>query len=212
MERTTRFIASAMRGDADSLEWVVSRFQPIVETQVRLRLGVAGRNEADVSDIVADTWVVVLPKLATLEAREGRLARVLGSYLGTTALHKCNHFLASSYRRLRNPDAEEPSGSSRLDLAESTRGIVTRVVQREECLTIRAAIETMPDQHKEVLVMRLLEHRSNEEIAASLGIERNTAAVRYRRALHSLRNRLPTGLYRDLMEMRGSPRAKGLAG
>jgi DNA-directed RNA polymerase specialized sigma24 family protein len=53
-----------------------------------------------------------------------------------------------------------------------------------------------------VLVLRLIEQRSNVEIAKMLGVPRNTIAVRYRRALEKLRSALPPSVFADVLALR----------
>ncbi len=59
-------------------------------------------------------------------------------------------------------------------------------------------LDELSADKRDVLVLRLMEHRTNAEIAEILGLQPNTVAVRYRRALEELRQRLPTSLYADV--------------
>ena len=58
----------------------------------------------------------------------------------------------------------------------------------------------MEPRDREVLVLRGIEQRENQEVAAQLGIDGDAASTRYRRALQRLRDRLPAVLSSDLCE------------
>ena len=70
--QTTLQVRRAMAGDRSSTDWIVQRLSPLLLAQAEYRLGPALRTEIDPADLVAEAWLVALPKLAELTAREGR--------------------------------------------------------------------------------------------------------------------------------------------
>lgn len=200
MDTTTLHVHRAIGGDADSAGWVIERLSPFVESQLRFRLGGRGTPQ-DVEDLVADTWVVTLERMGELRPRENRLTPVLMRFLGSTALFNANNFL----RSLIPGDGNGRITGSRVPsvLATRTRGIVTSLAERELTRIIRDCLHRLPADKREVLVLRLLEGKSNEEIASVLKLEANTVAARYRRAVEELRSKLPPEVYRELRTGRG---------
>src|SRR5947209_661024 len=55
-----------------------------------------------------------------------------------------------------------------------------------------AALDLLPSEQREVVVMKIWNELTFAEIAAALGISQNTAASRYRYALAALKKNLPT--------------------
>lgn len=200
---TTLHVRRAIQGNGESLGWIFERFTPFVEAQVRMRLGVAaGRSE--VEDIVADTWVVTLQKLRQLTPRDGRFAPVLLRFLGTTAVRICNSQLRRMIqaRKREAPPADGASAPDPLaDLARQTLGVATRIGRNETVDAVRGALESLDDDKRTLLILRLVEGRTNQEIAELLRQKRNTIAVRYRRALEALRSALPKQVLRDILGM-----------
>jgi RNA polymerase sigma factor (sigma-70 family) len=197
-EQTSIHVARAIAGDPDSVAWLITHFQGMVASQVRLRLRGHGTSQ-DVDDLAADVWVVALQRLADLVPRGERHVPVLVRFLGSTVLGVCNNFLRRRARevgRIARPDA----GSRQpLDLiARQTRGVVSRVLQGDYRSAVDDCLRSLSPDQRDVLVLRLMEHRGNKEIGALLGIPANTVAVRYRRALEALRARLPRPLYEEL--------------
>lgn len=208
--QTSIHVRRAVEGDRESLEWVTAHLSPLVEAQVRFRLGSLARNAADVEDLAAEVWTVALRKLPRLRPREGHYAPVLAKYLGTTASHLCNNFLRRAVRRktasLEGPDASTEDSSPGADaFALETRSIVTRIFHHEVTDMIRQALDELGEDKRQVLVLRMLEHKSNQEIAVLLDLKPNTVAVRYRRALEDLRNSLPPAVFSDMWTFRSAP-------
>jgi RNA polymerase sigma factor (sigma-70 family) len=194
VQTTTHHVRQAVAGNDASLAWVLERLTPFVEAHIRFRIGGRG-NAHDVEDLVADTWAVTLERLGDLRPREERLTPVLLAFLGRTALFNANNFL----RRALIGNHGNATGSPRLsNLAERTRSTLGDVVDRELTVLLRTCLARLARDKREVLVLRLLEGKTNQEIAAVLGIPANTVAVRYRRAIEELRAKVPVGLMREL--------------
>ena len=205
-ENTSIHVARAVAGDHDSVGWLVEHFQGLVRAQVRMRLRGHGTPQ-DVDDLAADVWVIVLQRLADLTPRDQRHAPVLVQFLGTTVLHVCNNFLRARLRQgarlAGSPTATASNAGDPLDrLPAATRAVLSRVLQKERVSAIDRCLRELPDDKRDVLVLRLMEHRSNQEIGELLGLPANTIAVRYRRALEALRERLPRADFRELCSPR----------
>jgi RNA polymerase sigma-70 factor (ECF subfamily) len=205
-DATSIHVQRAIGGERESVAWVVAHFQPLVEAQVRLRLGPHGSPQ-DVEDLVAELWLVVLRRLGELEPRGGRYAPVLARFLGTTALQLCNNHLRKRIRRGRTASAPKPragDGSSSPPVFDGlpgdTTGVVSQVALLEVRDRIRRCLEELTPAKRDVLVLRIMEQRTNQEIAEILGLEPNTVAVRYKRALEDLRALLPAGVFDGLWE------------
>ena len=201
---TSIHVQRAVAGDHESIGWLIEHFRGLVAAQVRVRLRGHG-SEQDVEDLCADVWVVVMQRLSDLVPRDDRHTPVLVRFLGSTVLGVCNNFLRRRARdaaRLRSGGVAAQTGMSVVDplagLPAATRGVVSRVLHREHHGLVELCLEQMSDDQRDVLVLRLMEHRSNQEIGALLGLPPNTIAVRYRRALEALRERLPRELCAEL--------------
>ena len=198
-------VRRAVAGDADSLAWLVQHFRGLVIAQVRLRL--RGHGDAqDVDDLAAEVWSVMVMRLGDLQPREERHTPVLVRFLGSTVLGVCNNFLrrrareAALFQRGQTADrtqSERPNPLGRLPA--QTRGVVSRVLLQEQRGVVEQCLGELTEDQRDVLVLRLMEHRTNREIGALLGLPPNTIAVRYRRALESLRDRLPRELYGEFL-------------
>jgi len=97
----------------------------------------------------------------------------------------------------RSVAREEPPalpGESVLALADrlvgKTSGPSTRWRRAERRALVRRALEQLPEQHREVLVLRQLEELSVAEVAAVLGIGEKAVYARQLKALERLREAL----------------------
>ncbi len=205
MDLTSQHVRGAVGGSRGSLEWVIAHFDPLLETQIRMRLRGTSTNEDDVQDLRSETWVVVLQKLSELQPREGRYAPVLARFLSTTALNLCGNLLRQKIRRrLVAPDRAEPSSATRVSMdrfSAHTLDALQRACQADERRRIATALAGLPADARDVLVLRLLDQRSNQDIAAQLGQQPNTVAVRYKRALEKLRAQLAGDAFEELWSL-----------
>jgi RNA polymerase sigma factor (sigma-70 family) len=142
-------------------------------------------------DVVQDVWAQALPKLPELTERAGRHTPVVLRYLSTSVLHRINNLLRT---RMTDPHADDPLSK----LPEATRGPLSRAVQGERRGLVLRAIDELGERDRELVLLRALEQHSNAEAAERMGIDPNTAAQAYRRALGKLREKLPGSVFAEL--------------
>ena len=133
------------------------------------------RSAADAEDIVQEAFVRFWRKQHNFENRG-----LLYAMVRSIALD----FLRRDSRRARREsvamsDVEHSVGPAFEIEDESQRALVE-------------ALDLLPDEQREVLVMKIWNELTFAEIASALGISQNTAASRYRYALAALKKNLPS--------------------
>jgi len=167
-------------------------------------MGGALRRLVEPDDVVAETWLVALPKLRDLDPGAGRLTPRLLAFLSRTGVHIVNRQLEKLARRERiappAPAASEGGGRGPLEqVSADMSGVVSRAMRDEEQRALERCLDELRDCDREVLILRGIEGLPNDDVADRLGVAPNTAAQRYRRALARLRDHV-----RDLGLLDGS--------
>ena len=89
---------------------------------------------------------------------------------------------------------DERAGEAGREVAASTTEpetwFDTSIEERERAQLIQSALVKLTDIHREVITLKVWGGLTFAEIAAALGIPANTAASRYRYALHELRKQM----------------------
>lgn len=200
---TTVHVRRAVRGDRESLSWVVLRFSPLLKSQAAWRLGARLRTQVDPEDVVAEAWLVALRRLDDLVHEDGRSTPRLLAFLGTTVLRIVNRRIDEAVRkaqRLAPSSPGEESGARVDELAASITGAVTQAARSELGAALEARLAELADKDREVILLRLTEGLSNDEVARELGEAPNTVSHRYRRALAKLREAMPDSFFDDFAE------------
>lgn len=196
---TTLRARRAAGGSASDLDWVIGRFSPLLVLQARFRLGARLQTLYEPEDLVHEVWATVLPRLAELESRAIRFTPALLKFLSTTLLHLVNNLLRKHIvaRDERGANASELlAGLS--TLPGDTANVVTAAVRRELEGLAMSVLDELSEGDRNVICLRALEQLSNKEVADLLGLQPNTAAVRYKRALGRLRGRLPDSVFEEV--------------
>ncbi len=202
---TSLHVQRAVRGDRDSLDWVVTRFSPLLRVQAAYRLGPALGGRIDPDDIVAEAWLVTLQRLGDLIQREGRHTPRLLRFLGTTIINLVNRRLDQVVRRKtaeleRGADSDSDVAGPKETLTAEITGVVTRAVRREVRSKIEDCLVRLSDADRQVIVLRGIEGLTNQEAAHELGEDTSAVSHRYRRALQELRGMLPNSVFDELAE------------
>lgn len=198
----SQHVRKALSGDLESLALVVERFTPLLLAQASYRLGSKLRRFVDPEDLVNDVWARVLPRLGSIEARETRMTPVLVKFLSIAMLRRVRDLFEKHV--LGKAVASDPGGGDETESLAATlpadqSGAVTRAIRKERNGLLQAAIEKLPAADREILVLRGIEQRSNQEVAGLLGIDADAASTRYRRALTRLGESAPKALLADFV-------------
>lgn len=201
----SRRVRGALAGDSRDLEWIVTRFSPLVAAQISFRLGAVGSRRVDVDDVLAEVWLVTLSRLGDLRPRNGRFTPVLLAFLASTALNTVNRHLQRLARQARRSGNAKPGLSEQpgtddilgLTVADAT-SVISRASRNETMLAVQQAIAALPELDRQVIVLRVVEGLTNVAAGAELGVAPNTIAQRYRRALSRLRVGLPASVFDDI--------------
>ncbi len=139
--------------------------------QFALRL--MGGNEHDAEDVVQETWIRAVEKLATF-----RWKASLATWLTGIALNQCR-------TRFRRRDRRW------LEVKESD--LTARPPPLDERIDLEHAVAALPPGYRAVLVLHDIEGMTHQELAARLGVAVGTSKSQLARARAMLRSRLHTG-------------------
>ena len=175
--RDEELLAQARRGDNAARAALVMRHGRRLFALAR---GLLGGCEADASDVVQETFLAAFDR--------GR-----GAYRGGAALSTgLGGILVNRVRKLRRYRASRPAQSLeavRRPPAAAGQDARSPTTQVEQRLDVQAMLDTLPPEHREVIVLRELHGLSYAEMAQVLGVPPRTAETRLTRARRALRAR-----------------------
>jgi RNA polymerase sigma-70 factor (ECF subfamily) len=102
-------------------------------------------------------------------------------------LYRIAHNWVTDYYRRQKP--EQP-GDDKLELIEDKENFLTSAEQNLTKEEVRSALVNLPEQQRQVIILRYLEGWEHSEIAESLGKSVNSIKVIQHRAVRMLRNQL----------------------
>ena len=133
------------------------------------------RSTADAEDVVQEAFVKFWRRNHSIEKRALLYATVRSIALD---------FLRRDSRRARR------EATAVAEVEQSAQPQFATEDESQQALA--AAVELLPHEQREVLVMKIWNDLTFAEIGTALGISQNTAASRYRYALAALKKNLPS--------------------
>ncbi len=184
-----RFVARLRTGDDAAFEDLVRRHAGRLLRVARRFL----KNEDDARDAVQDAFLSVFRSIGGFEAG----AR-LSTWLHRITVNACLMRLRTQRRRAEEDlepyliRAGEDGGviESGRPGSEPADAMLERAQLRR---LVRSSIDALPHIYREVVLLRDIEERSNEETARLLGVTPNAAKIRLHRGRRALRAMLEPG-------------------
>lgn len=133
--------------------------------------------EADVQDVTQEIFIAAFKSLGSFRGEAQ-----FGTWLRTLTNHK-----VAEYYRKRNRKGEAPQVPL-FDAIAHTEGNTSKIM--EERIALRKALNQIPDQYREVILLRFAEGLQFNEIAEVTGQNLEAAKSLFRRAMSALRNHL----------------------
>ncbi len=185
-EETRRLLEQAQAGDRRAFDRLFEAHRPVLKDMVALRLDRRLRGRFDASDVVQETYLVVLRRLPDYLQRRPMPFHL---WLRKTAYERLLNLRrdhAGAARRAVEREVPLPERSS-LELARRLLAggpsPSKAAAGREAAAHVRQALADLPPADRELLVMRYLEHLSNPEIGLLLDLDPATVSKRHGRAL-----------------------------
>src|SRR5262245_27066986 len=192
-------LARARGGDDDALGQLLERYRAYLALLARLRVGHRLQGKADPADVVQEAFL------------EG--ARHFGGFRGETEPEFAawlRHILAACLARLVRRYCGTQARDVRLErmledeLGQSSRcidgGLIAeqstpsqRATRREEAVLLADALDRLPPDYREVIILRHFEGLTFPEVAARLGRSLDSVEKLWVRALPRLRRALGVG-------------------
>ena len=174
MQSDEELIELAGKGDADAFETLYYRYRDWV---YRLAWRFTGNREQAL-DVLQETFIYLLKKLPGFQ-----LTARMTTFLYPVVKHLS---LAARRKSRRHISADETLSDLPAPAAKETIG------GRAE---LAAVLALLPDEQREILLMRFVDDMTLEEIAGSLNIPAGTVKSRLYRALQTLRGNQRTRNY-----------------
>ena len=175
-EEESRLVRDILQGDADAFETLVREHQTRV---YNLALRMTGSPE-DAMDISQETF---LKAWRTLGRFRGDCS--LGSWLYRIASNLCIDLMRKNKRRQTDKlvSLDDPGEDGRPLELPDVSGDPQRVLETAEGRqAVRDCVDALPEQQRQILLLRELGGLSYEEIARQLGLELGTVKSRIFRA------------------------------
>ncbi len=186
---TRRLLEQVQSGDERAFERLFARHRPYIRRVVALRLDPELRRRVDPSDVIQETQIEASRRLDDYLARRPMPFRL---WLRRTAekrlwMLRRRHGAA---RRSLECEVQLPDRSSLAlaqQLMESGLSASEQFDKDELARLVRVAVAKLADSDRALIIMRMYERLTNEEIACVLGIDQAAVRQRYGRALLRLR-------------------------
>lgn len=174
-------VAAFQRGDYAAFDVLVQRWQRKMQGAIYRVLG----NEEEARDLGQETFLKAYRALGSFK-RESRFS----SWLYQIALNLCRDRLRR--RKLRHYVSLEELGEGVVEASPRppAPSALELLERRDLSRTVAAAVEALPDEQREVIVLKEYQGLTFLEIADILGLPASTVKTRLYRGLGQLREQL----------------------
>jgi RNA polymerase sigma-70 factor (ECF subfamily) len=186
----------AKGGDSVALGRLLEWYRNYMGLLVRLQVGRRLRSKVDVEDLLQEIWLEIHRKISLFRGGSERefltwVRRVIGSILA----NQIRHYIGTKGRdlRLERALADELDQSSRAlnaSLVAQQSSPSQQAVRREQAVLLADALQNLPDDYREVIILRQLEGLSFPDVARQMGRTEDSVKNVWLRALARLRHTL----------------------
>ena len=188
-----RLLRQARAGDDDALGRLLQGYRRYLELLARLQISRRLQGKLDPADVVQDVFLEAHRNFAVFRgASEGEFVAWLRQILVARLANLVRHYLGTKRRdvRLEREMAAAVDESSRVldgGLVSRQSSPSERAARCEQAVLLADALARLPDDQREVLVLRHLEELSFPEVAARMGRSVDSVKGLWTRGLDRLR-------------------------
>ena len=168
--------------DERALDGLYTRYAPRLLSYIRLKIGGTLREKLESRDILQATLLKSYQHLGAFRGADGR---ALMAWLARIADREIVD-RADYHGRQRRAAAAETPLDDRSEIAARLRSALSQVIVNERTAQLEAAIASLSDAHREVILLRKFEDLSFAEIADRLGKSEDACRMLFARAMTAL--------------------------
>jgi RNA polymerase sigma-70 factor (ECF subfamily) len=189
----SRLFEALQQGNAAAAAGLLLPYQPWLRLMARLQLDSQFQAKFDASDIVQQTLLEACRDLPKFRGQtEAQLLAWLRQVLAHVIAHEVRRYAGAEKRDVGREVSLEQSlaqSSQRLGnlLAASGTSPSQQAARHEQEVLLAEALARLPDDYREVIILRNLEGLSHEEIAQRMGRSPGAVRMLWVRALAQLR-------------------------
>jgi RNA polymerase sigma-70 factor, ECF subfamily len=199
MNRATRpdpeqLLRLARAGDGGALGELLERYRSYLTLLARLQIGRRLQGKVDPADLVQETFLEAHRHFAQFRGgSEGEVVRWLRQILAANLVDLVRRYCGAQRRdvRLEQELGFELDESSRIldgGLAARESSPSQRAARREQAVLLAEALESLPEDYREVILLHHLRGLAFPEVALSMGRTAEAVKKLWARALARLRN------------------------
>lgn len=173
-------VAAAAQGDRRALGRVLEIIRPLVVRYCRARVGSGERGQLSADDVAQEVCLAVMTALPRYEDQ----GRPFMAFVYGIASHKVADAHRNVSRNKSDPMAEVP------DVVSTDQGPEQRALDSEASRQMSELLATLPEKHREILILRLVMGLSAEETASAVGSTAGAIRVAQHRAIAKLKTQV----------------------
>lgn len=166
----------------EPIDGVYARIAPRLLGFIRLKMGRSLRARLESRDILQATLMKSLQHRGDFEGADSRAFTGWLMRIAENEIRDRADFHGRQQRDARREEDVEQHG----DIARQTRSVLSRLIFDEQAERLEAAIESLTDAHREVILLRAFEELSFPEIGRRLGKSEDASRMLYARAMTAL--------------------------
>lgn len=182
--QTEALLLRVAEGDRSALNFLIETYRSYLRQVIDLRLDPALRGRVDPSDVVQETQIVASKRIEDFIERRPTSFKLWlrGEAMQQVAAHYRRH--ARAKQRSVHRECSVSNASSAMIARRLVSPTPSRIVAQQEMVEkVKASIQDLPENDREILLLRYVEELDNSEAAELLGIDPDTARKRHGRAL-----------------------------
>jgi RNA polymerase sigma-70 factor (ECF subfamily) len=188
-----QIIVEARKGGDESLGSLLELYRNYLRLLARIEIGRKLQGKLDASDLVQDTFLEAHRNFGLFQGSDERqFAAWLRQILAAKVANLVRHYFGTQGRdvRLEQELAANIDNSSRMlghELAASLTSPSLQAVRREQAVLLADALEQLPDDYREVIILRHLEGLTFPEVARRMQRSQDSVEKLWLRGLAKLR-------------------------
>ncbi len=178
---TTTLLHAAQAGSREALEELFKRCGPRLLALIRLRLGPDLRARLESRDVLAECLLTAFQKIDQLRQTDGAS---LFAWLANIAENEIKDLADHHHRQRRDVRREDFLEDEHL--IPEIRSLTSRVIVDEQLQRLERALETLENEHREVILLRKMYELSYPEIGERMGRSPDACRMLLARAMTEL--------------------------